>query len=83
VPLVSWLPDLTDASGFALFAGGVIVIGWALWTKRLVVGWIYQDKVDEAKRLQIALDQQIAVNVALTNGLRDEPPRRRADHSAP
>jgi len=83
VPLISWLPDLTNASGFALFALGVIVIGWALWTKRLVVGWIYQDKVDEAKRLQVALDQQMAVNAALTASMRDESPHRRPDRAAP
>jgi hypothetical protein len=75
MPEISWLADLTNASGFALFAGAVLVMTIGLWRRWVVMGWVYQDEKERREKAEAALAAQIEVTNAVTAAFRDRRAR--------
>jgi hypothetical protein len=83
MPQISWLADLTNASGFALFAGAVLVMAIGLWRRWVVMGWVYQDEVERRLKAEAALASQVQVTNAIAAAFHDEPEHRRSDRARP
>lgn len=75
------LADLTNASGFALFAFTAFGMALGLWRRWVVMGWVYQDEKDRRLKAEAALVAQVAVTNAISEAYRDVP--HRADRARP